>query len=67
MHCTARLVTLITLRTMNIVVFLVDLHFFVSVFRPGLDAKFKLPKLSHRMCAAYALSIKNRQNKNIIA
>ena len=32
-----------------------------------LDAKFKIPKLSYWMCAAYAWSIKSRWNKKLIA
>ena len=35
--------------------------------RPYLDAKFKISKLSHRICAAHAWSIKSRQNKKLIA
>ena len=41
--------------------------FFLCKHRPGLDAKFKISKLSHRMCAAHAWNIKSRRNKKLIA
>ena len=39
----------------------------LELLRPSLDAKFKISKLSHRMCAAHAWSIKSRRNKKLIA
>ena len=38
----------------------------MNCLRPGLDAKFKISKLSHRICVAHAWSIKSRQNKKLI-
>ena len=36
------------------------------VYRPGLDVKFKITKLSHRTCATLTYSIKSRPNKKLI-
>ena len=38
----------------------------VCDLRSGLDAKFKILKLSHQIGAAHALSIKSRRNKKLI-
>ena len=44
-----------------------SIYIFFCKHRPGLDAKFKNSKLSHRMCAAHAWNIKSRRNKKLIA
>ena len=32
----------------------------------GLDAKFKIPKLSHQICATHECNIKSKLNKKLI-